>query len=224
LLIIFDLDDTLVDTSGCITPRKLEDALQQMVHAGMQVDSFSEAYELLSRLDETAESSRFSLAEFVEILNIDQKYFEIGLKEIYETPHFDLPIFPTDHAIEVLQELSTSHQLALVTIGIHARQLLKLKKAGIDTTLFSKIVVTEERNKKTHYQAIIDELAVSPSEVVVCGDRIATDLAPAKELGFKTIHMRWGRGLNSYGNKGDVDYAISRLSELREILNLIHLE
>jgi len=120
--------------------------------------------------------------------------------------------------------LSVFHQLALVTVGIYDRQLLKLKKAGIDTALFSKIIVTEERNKKTHYQTIIDELAISPSEVVVCGDRIPIDLTPAKELGLKTIHMRWGRGLNSYGNKGDVDYAISRLIELKEILNLIDLE
>ena len=36
MLIIFDLDDTLIDTTGSITPVKLEQALTKMVAADHQ--------------------------------------------------------------------------------------------------------------------------------------------------------------------------------------------
>lgn len=218
MLIIFDLDDTLIDTSGCITPIKLEDALRLLVQEGLELPHFEEGLELLKRLDSISDSSRRSLAEFLEISNADPRLLEIGLKEIYENISADLPVFPLDGAIEVLNELALDHQLALVTIGKQQQQMEKLKKAGIDSGIFSKIAVSEERDKKKYYQMIVEELGYTPSEVVVCGDRIPVDLAPARELGCKTIQMRWGRGLNSIGFKSDVDYTISHLKELKEII------
>ncbi len=219
MLIIFDLDDTLIDTSGCITPVKLEDALHRMVENGLKLPDFEQGLELLKRLDGTSESSSRSLAEFLEILNADAFLLEVGVREVYENIPADLPVFPLEGACEVLNDLSSDHQLALVTIGKPAQQMQKLKKAGIDSGLFSKIAVSEERNKKIHYKKIIEDLGYASSEVVVCGDRIPVDLAPARELGCKTIQMRWGRGLNSTGFKSDVDYSISHLKELKDIIS-----
>ncbi|MBY0528675.1 MAG: HAD family hydrolase [Rhabdochlamydiaceae bacterium] len=219
MLIIFDLDDTLIDTSGCITPVKLEDALRRMVEKGLELPDFEDGLELLKRLDSTAESSSRSLAEFLEILNADSSLLEVGIKEVYENIPEDLPVFSLEGAKEVLNELALEHQLALVTIGKPVQQMAKLKKAGIDSGLFSKIAVSEERNKKIYYKKIIEDLGYSSSEVAVCGDRIPIDLAPARELGCKTIQIRWGRGLNSTGFKSDVDYVISHLKELKEIIS-----
>lgn len=219
MLIIFDLDDTLIDTSGCITHYKLDDALQAMIKAGLAVPDFSAALDLLRRIDRTAESARTALTEFVDILGFEKNILDVGVKEIYEKPSPDLPIFPTDGAVELLYELSQQHQLALVTVGSPIHQMDKLKKAGIDSRIFSKISVIEERNKKPHYQRIVDELGYSSSEVLVCGDRIPVDLIPARELGFKTVQMLWGRGLNSLKSRGDVDYFISRICELKDIVN-----
>ncbi len=219
MLIIFDLDDTLIDTSGCITHFKLEDALNAMVRAGFTVSDFPTALELLRRLNSTSDSARSAIAEFVEILGGDKSFFEIGVKEAYENIPSDLPVFPLEGAIEILTELGGQHQLALVTIGKPILQMDKMKKAGIDSRIFSKIAVTEEKNKKPHYQMIMDELGYASTEVLVCGDRIPLDLAPAWELGLKTVRIQWGRGLNSAGYKGEVDYCISELKELKDIVN-----
>jgi putative hydrolase of the HAD superfamily len=219
LLIIFDLDDTLIDTSGCITHFKLEDALRTMVSHGLALPNFAEALELLRRLDSTSESARLSLSEFLEIIGADKAYYEIGIKEIYDHETVQLPLFPLEGALEVLAELGQQHQLALVTMGKPSLQMDKLKKAGIDSRIFSKIAIAEERSKKVHYQSIMDELGYAPSEVIVCGDRVSFDLCPARELGFKTIHMQWGRGLNSVGGKGDVDYRIFELKEIKTIID-----
>lgn len=219
MLIIFDLDDTLIDTSGCITHFKLEDALSAMVRAGLEVPDFSEALDLLRRLDRSAESARAALSEFIEILGVGRDLLDVGVKEIYDSLPQDIPIFPLDGALEMLSDLGHQHQLALVTVGKPAQQMQKLKKAGIDSRIFSKIAVTEERNKKPHYQMIVDELGYSPIDVLVCGDRVPVDLMPARELGFKTVQIQWGRGLNSLKHKGDVDYSISALGELKGIVN-----
>lgn len=219
MLIIFDLDDTLVDTSGCITPYKLHDALKRLVKEGLSIPDFSEGLELLKRLDLSADSAKKALAEFLEIHDADPRLLPIGLHEIYETPS-DLPLNPLDGAIDVLNDLSSIHQIVIVTVGKENQQLAKLKKAGIDSAFFSKIVVSQAGNKKIHYQAIAEELGYSASDILVCGDRIPIDLAPARELGYKTVHMRWGRGRHSIGSLSDVDYQIGSLKELKDIITV----
>jgi FMN phosphatase YigB (HAD superfamily) len=256
-LIIFDLDDTLIDTSGCITPVKLEMALDRMIEAGLPIGDPAAALELLRRLDAAADSARSTLSEFLEILGADeqgaraqsrpfdksdakqsrlnleasssfkegdfQKFYHIGVAEVYGDLPDDIPVFPLDQAVEILTELKESHQLALVSIGKTEQQLSKMKKAGIDSTIFSKIIISESRDKKPHYQTIVEALGATPQETVVLGDRISLDLTPAKELGCKTIQMRWGRGLNPIPapSKSDADFAITELKQIREILSLL---
>ena len=189
--------------------------------AGLDVPDFSAALDLLRCLDRSAESAKAALSEFVDILGFDKNILEAGVKEIYEKPSSDLPVFPLDGALELLYDLGQQHQLALVTVGRLSHQMEKLKKAGIDSRIFSKISVIEDRNKKPHYQRIVDELGYASTEVLVCGDRIPIDLIPARELGFKTVQMLWGRGLNSLKSRGDVDYFISKIGELKDIVNAL---
>ncbi len=219
MLIIFDLDDTLIDTSGCITHYKLEDALNLLVNQGLQIPDFNGSLDLLRRLNSTSESARHALSEFIEILGAEKKFYEMGVKEIYENVSPDLSVYPLEGALELLSHLAEHHQLALVTVGNPSQQMNKLEKAGIDSGIFSKIAVCEDRNKKPHYQMIMDELGYLPTEVIVCGDRVVLDLMPARELGLKTVQMRWGRGLNAIGFKGEVDYCISELKELKGIVS-----
>jgi FMN phosphatase YigB (HAD superfamily) len=218
LLIIFDLDDTLIDTSRCITPVKLVDALHRICDAGLLLSDISAAERMIKQMDETKGSAKETLIEFLEIHGADKKYLEIGLKEIYENSSLEMPISPVEGALELLRDLEQAHQLALVTLGIPDRQLIKMKKAGIDPTLFCKIIVEENQNKKIHYQALAQEMNVLSSEVVVCGDRIALDLSPAKELGFNTIHVRRGRGVHSRGAMGDVDFTVTHLNEIKDVI------
>jgi putative hydrolase of the HAD superfamily len=221
LLIIFDLDDTLIDTTGSITPVKLEQALVKMVEAGLEVGNFEEALDILKRLDTAAESGSQTLLEFLEITNADKKYFEIGHAELYGQLPSDFPVYPLDQALEVLEELGAQHQLALVSMGKPDQQLLKLKNAGIDSTIFSKMIISEDRDKKPHYKTILDELGFTPLQTVVCGDSVGRDLLPAKELGCITVQMQWGRGLNSTNSPREVDYAIKKLSQIKDILTIL---
>lgn len=218
MLIIFDLDDTLVDTSGSILPYKLQKALQVMIREGLQVPDFHEALEMIRMIDVRSESTLHALKEFLEIHDADEKFLKVACEEVYGNKYFEYDVFPTKAAIEVLSELAKKHTLALVSVGIKEIQFEKMKKAGIDTSLFSRIVICRESNKKIYYQQLMEDLKLSPLEVIVCGDRIKRDLSPGKALGFKTIHMKWGRGLHQKGEKGEIDFTIASLEFLKPIM------
>lgn len=223
MLIIFDLDDTLIDTSGSITPGLLKNALREMRKVGLECSDFDVAYQRLLHLDRNHLSSFKALQEFIEIYRAPAECCRVGIREIYEKPIYSESIQPLDDAIEILHELAESYQLALVTKGKECIQKEKMQSAKIPIKLFSYLYFCEKgplssQGKKGFYESIGKEIGISPSQVLVCGDRISIDLTPAKELGYKTVQMRWGRGLGNTGLKKDVDYTILHLSEIRSIV------
>ena len=50
-MIIFDLDDTLIDTSGTVTPFKMRECLKRLIQDGAMVGNFEEAYAELMALN-----------------------------------------------------------------------------------------------------------------------------------------------------------------------------
>ncbi len=223
MLIIFDLDDTLIDTSGSITPHKLEQAICAMMEAGLVIDDFAAALKMIHDLNAKRESCSPSvLTNFLSISGYSQNFLPIGLAKLREPlTSLSQPVHVVPHALEMLEIVQKKYFLSVVTIGVPSLQLSKLKNAGIDPSVFSKIDVIEERNKKPSYRAIIDALGFLPQEVVVCGDRIAIDLVPAKELDCHTVHLAWGRGshLREDAHKSaSVDYTIDDWSGFAELL------
>jgi len=218
LLIIFDLDDTLIDTSAYLTPFKLEKVLAGMIDDGYISSEPVKALEDLLSFNKRESSSGLALERFSEQYGVDPKRCAIGLKELYNTLPDPVSVRPVLGAVEVLQELSKSGTLAIVSVGNEEQQLFKLEKAGIPFSLFYKIFVLEEKNKKKYYLLLIEEMKIDPKQVVVCGDRISVDLVPAKEIGCCTVHMERGRGLNEPSSaKKHVDFSITELSQLVEI-------
>lgn len=218
MLIIFDLDDTLIDSSGSIIPVKLKAALQAMVKAGLKVSSPDAAFQTLLSINASAPNGKETLRTFLDNIRADARFLEIGVKEYYNATETELVLSPLPQAKEILAELQGSHNLVIVSTGEEKQQQLKLKKANIDSTLFHKIIVCEGYNKKVHYKNLMKEFNYQPEEILVCGDKFETDLLPAKELGMRTVHLLWGRA-SSIPIKGEgPDYTIRNLSELKRIV------
>ncbi|MDN3508512.1 MAG: HAD family hydrolase [Candidatus Neptunochlamydia sp.] len=222
-MIIFDLDDTLIDTSGSILPDVLKNALIAMEGVGLSMASFNRSYDELLRLNTFHVSSGEAIREFLEINKAPAQCLDVALKAVYESPIFNEPIQPVEDAIEVLEELSVSHPLVLVTKGKEKIQREKMKRAGISTQFFTKLYFCTDGDKKKIYQKVSEEMGISPLNALVCGDRISIDLTPAKELGYKTVQLKWGRGLGNTGFKKDVDYTILYLKELKALLEIFKI-
>ena len=208
MLIIFDLDDTLIDTTGSVLPFQLERAFFLMAQKKMTLEDKKE----ILALNVTCQSSKEVLSEWGQRKGLTISQIRLGIQALsFELPP-DFQIKCTPFAKETLQVLSKQHLLALVTAGKTFFQIEKLKKAGIEVSYFSKILISEDFVKKTHYMSLAREFSMKPAEIWVCGD-----LLPAHELGYKTIHMRWGRG-KFFQTEKWIDYSIENLSQLTRFI------
>lgn len=217
MLIIFDLDDTIIDTSGFVLPFKLRECLKRLIEDGLPVKDVEQAYADLCALDSCSPRSKDSILQFVQQSGKDAAFASKALFELTTPLPKDFIVQTTPMAKEILSFLHKKHTLALVTGGSPPFQREKMEKASLDTRLFSRIAIPEDSVKKPFYEDLAKNFSNSPEQVWVCGDRVAIDLVPAKELGFRTIHMRWGRGKREIFPDW-VDYSISSLCELQRII------
>jgi len=212
LLIIFDLDDTLIDTAGSILPFRRRQVLERMAEEGVAIDPEMES--LYASIDERSRTSREALQKF---LGTSHHLLEESVKTLYGASNFPFPIRLTPGTNESLFLLSQEHTLSIVTYGNPLIQKKKIEKAGLDRALFSNIVVCEQPIKGPHYKTIFENSGEVHSDVIVCGDRVGRDLLPAKELGFTTVLMRWGRGKSEPFDPQVVDHQITSIHELLQM-------
>lgn len=216
MLIIFDLDDTLIDTSGSVTPFKMRECLKRLVEDGLRVRDFDEAYAELLAINAESARSKDALASMIAKGGLAPERASRALAELTAPLPPDFRIPTTPQANEILTFFHSFHTLALVTGGHSSFQREKMEKAGLDSSIFSRIAIPEDCIKKPVYEVLAKDFSTAPERVWVCGDRLEMDLAPARELGFKTIHMRWGRGKKARADW--VDHSISVLAELKGII------
>lgn len=202
----------------CITPVKLGHSLRKIQEAGCDVGDFTESLQELLRYNENASSGGKALEEFFYARKIPLDFLPIAKKELYGTLAEGIDIVQVEGAVALLNDLRKKYDLAIVSVGDSQQQRFKMKKAGIDTSIFYKIFLVEEGSKKKYYQLLKDELQLSPEDIVVCGDRVEGDLIPAKELGCVTVHMKWGRGRQGDGQASEIDFTITKLSQMQQIL------
>lgn len=215
MLIIFDLDDTLIDTSGSVTPFKLQSCLQKLASCGVMLPV--SAYEELFSLNAVSLKSKDALLHFATRYGANPFQCEEMLSELTTPLPEDFSVCLTPNAKEILNYYREICPIALVTGGHPPFQREKLKKAGVDSSIFSMISIPEDSIKKPSYEAVRKHFSVDPSSVWVCGDRVEMDLRPAFELGFRTVHMRWGRGQLAPPTPW-IEHTINDLRELKDII------
>ena len=218
MLIIFDLDDTLIDTSGALIPLKLRAALQAMIKAGLKINSQERALATLLEIDSSSPNGKETLMQFLDGIRADSRFLEVGVKEYYGASANDFIISMLPSAAETLTKLHEDHDLVLITSGDQKQQQLKMKKAGINSKLFRRIIICDGYSKKAHYRQIMEEFKCKPTDIIVCGDKFDIDLLPAKELGMTSVHMLWGRALRLSVRGEEPDYRIRYLPELLKIV------
>ncbi len=215
MLIIFDLDDTLITTSIDITPKKLEQALKEMIDCGLPIN-FEQGRKILFSMNEKAYRSKEVIKEFANQVQGTDEHREIGLR-VLEGDLGEISVKREDGLNDFLQGLKKRHRLAIVTGGKKEIQEEKIDLYGIDRTLFEEIIVEEWGMKERAYMRLKDKFG----PFLVVGDRITNDLSCGKKLGGITIHIRQGRGEFEPKNHPDVDFEIRTIKELTEVLERI---
>lgn len=222
MLIIFDLDDTLVDTYQCLTIPKIKETLIHMVQGGLKLDcSFEQAFNDLVACTRAAPSGRDALISFLPDFKNGADFLESSTNYLYESSDEGLDLRAIPGAIEALEKLQEKHALALVSVGFEGRQLRKLEKAGIDSRFFAKIEITQVRRKGGIYLKLMEELGVCPQETLVCGDKFDVDIEPAARLGCFTVHTEFSSRRTIKRSGLDADISVTTFNQLLDFVETL---
>lgn len=223
MLIIFDLDDTLLETTASIAPFKLRQFFKEV--SKNEPSLSGDEVEILLRLNQGSQSSLNAILEYLEIKGFSSSVSAQFLQVFKKNGDFPEEIQLVSGVKETLFDFVEQHHVAVVTRGKRETQLKKLQFLPVPVEEFVGVWVVEEGSKSTAYQEIQQKMGVHPFEVVVVGDRVDMDLLPAKQLGFLTVHMQNGRGLRVQIEKdGIVDYQICSLNQLSAIIQDIQIK
>lgn len=172
-LVVFDLDDTLIDTKGVLLPaslRRVADALG--IDAG--------------RLDATGKRIDEVLAG-VGGLSPEQRARAAAAWYDPEVP----PLEPLPGAREVLAALRGRVVLCLLTRGAPERQRRKIARSGL-APLFDEVVIRaieEPGTKGDDLRRLLDRYGLPADRCVVIGDDPRDELRHAAALGCRTLRV-----------------------------------
>ncbi|MGZ3775146.1 MAG: HAD hydrolase-like protein [Pseudobdellovibrionaceae bacterium] len=191
--IAFDLDDTLLDTSGLLVPMASRRACEAMIAAGLRCelnDCLKMRQDLASNLSHTE-----IFMQILEHYGTNQKGKAVhdALEEFYN-PYVPetLPLMP--EALENLQTLQTQYNLFLVTMGAPETQAKKIKALGI-AHHFKKIYILNGfigEKKDSAFRDILNSQGHQPHELLSIGNRLSSEIRDGKRVGAMTCYFAYG--------------------------------
>ncbi|MDP7111850.1 MAG: HAD family hydrolase [Myxococcota bacterium] len=191
--VVFDLDDTLIDTTGQLLAPAHADAAAAMITAGLPGTIEDVARK---RMD----VARAHPGESVDLLVArlfgctDQAIVVAGHKAFYERRVGRLEAFEdAEPVLRVL--LEEGRRLFLLTTGHPPTQRKKVELAGLGAW-FERMVFVDinTSNKETALAELLADGGLEPSAVVVVGDRIDREIAAARKLGCWAVRVDHGEG------------------------------
>ena len=232
-VLFIDIDNTLLDFDGYVR-ETMKKGFQKFGLKPYTEEMFPVFRRINTELWQDIEEGKLTLAELTKIrwsrilktLNIDfdgirfEDYFREGLF------HSAIPI---DGAMEMLSYLEKRYLLCAASNGPYEQQRNRLKKAGMDP-FFSHFFISERigvsKPAEAFFTRSIQELnealihrgedPATPSEIMIIGDSLTSDMAGGQKSGLKTCLFDRERKYK----KEDlaVDHIICDLREVSSIL------
>lgn len=191
--LVFDLDDTLLDTSGLLVPMASLKACQAMINAGLHC-TLEECLKMRHKL--AAEYSHTEI--FMQIAHrfgthTQGNAVHDALKEFYNP---DIPgILPLMMgAAENLSRLQGQYNLYLVTMGSFETQAEKIRALQIEK-FFKKIYILNGfigERKESAFADILKNETHEAKELLSIGNRLSSEIRDAKRVGSDTCYFAHG--------------------------------
>lgn len=233
--IIFDLDDTLVDTFGCfIVPLELA-AARKMYAKGLG-KSVEDVLETLLRLRMTnPDNMREMIPE--EFLSSRKEKVDEALKQwkSVNSPNMSLARLKelggkvNQYRIAsgvdlMLRELSSKYDLFLLTVGSPGFQNEKIDHLKIRDIFGTQILIIDAKTNETKQSKmleVINKRGYQANSVVVVGNRLEHEIRAGIQLGLTTVWLRKGEGsaVQPGNSSGQPDRTIEDITELDQCLS-----
>lgn len=134
------------------------------------------------------------------------------------------PVELLDGVEDTLKILSKSHRIILATKGDLLDQERKLEKSGLLKYFHHIEVLTDKKEK--NYTRLLHHLDICPSEFLMIGNSLKSDILPLVNIGSHAIHIpfhtTWQHELVAEQDLDNAQYkTIEKLSEVNELFKAI---
>ncbi|MBC7466534.1 MAG: HAD hydrolase-like protein [Bdellovibrio sp.] len=191
--IAFDLDDTLLDTTGILVPKASAHAFQILINNGLRL-TLAECQERRLQMIQTMshkEVFRILADEFGNQQTVAA--VPAAIAAFYEPQLPDtLPLLPG--AIENIKELKDKYKLYIVTAGTESAQRSKAKSLGIEP-YFEHIYVVNSLDKKRKEDAFLDIIKknnLKNHELLCVGNSLSSEIFDAVKIGAIACYFEFG--------------------------------
>jgi len=215
--IIFDLDNTLIDFMR-MKRLSCEAAMDAMISAGLKINK-EKGLKIIFQL--------YSQYGFEY-----QKIFQVFLKKVLGKIDYGIMasgivayrrvkeglLYPYPNVVPTLNRLRKKYKLAILSDAPRIQAWIRLAAMQIQDKFDLVITFDETKSKKPSLKPflyILKKLKLKPEECVMIGDSLKRDIAPAKEIGFKTVFAKYGEDKEK--TKVKPDYVINDIKEMLEI-------
>ncbi len=158
------------------TKNKLDQELFRMEMKNLRLYGYGVKSFILSMIESALELSNYKIKA-----TVIQQIIEIG-KEMLEKP-----IELLEGVEQTLKTLQPNYRLILATKGDLLDQERKLEKSGL-IEYFHHIEILSDK-KPENYQKLLSHLDIAPSEFLMVGNSLKSDVLPLLEVGAKAIHV-----------------------------------
>jgi len=193
------------------TPNKIDQELFRMEMDNLPLYGYGVKAFTLSMVESALELSNYNIStKTIEaILNIGKDML-------------NKPVELLDGVEEVLKVLSKKYRLILATKGDLLDQEQKLEKSGL-TDYFHHIEVLSDK-KEANYSKLLNHLDINPSEFLMIGNSLKSDILPLVNIKAHAIHVpfhtTWAHEEVTEEETNGKNYkTISSLTSLLKLLN-----
>ena len=187
----FDADDTLwvnetyfreaeIEFANLLsayeTPNKIDQELFKKEIENLELYGYGVKGFMLSMIEMALELSNYNVSNksLEAVLNIGKTMLNKPVELL--------------HGVEdVLSDLSKNYKLILATKGDLLDQERKLEKSGL-TEYFHHIEVLSDK-KESNYSKLLNHLDISPSEFLMVGNSLKSDVLPLINIGAHSMHV-----------------------------------
>lgn len=221
--VIFDLDDTLYDCLGQRVRVTHRYAAQAMVDAGLKADTEA-VYRARMRAFRTDPMLRHIDAEVTRHFGAEnpEEISRIAREAYFNCPVGKLMLFP--ESLPLLRFLAKRGvRNFIVSFGEPKIQHAKVKVLDLEHELSVEKIYFADRNnmltKEAAFRKIQKRTKLTPSEILVVGDRAAREIRAGKQLGMHTVRLLHGefKSQKPIGAEEEPDYVIANISEVRKL-------
>lgn len=220
--IIFDLDDTLIDTFNHAIQPALDFTFEKLQEINSILTKENFIQERVNFTTHPHSKNFFTvLGEKFGTSDSEKKLIEeTGKRAFYQDyTHEKIVLFP--EAYDVLETLKENFQLFLVTAGSPEKQSHKLELTKLSSFFEKTYYVDVFQNKKKidTFKILMEENQLHPKEILCVGDRLSKEIHDANVLGIPTCHIKKGE-YSSYtpSNSNEIpQFTIDRLTEIIEL-------